>query len=188
MYSHEQLETAQKRLRDNPALTYAVVASLKSSQEMARHDHPIGWAALDAELKAAMVALGRLMGAEQLLLAEQYAAHFAMRAAEAHASAESLRAVAREQAHQARLAGQREASRAAWVAQTGKGVSVAISTLRERLDRLNERLGAASSESDIRAVADMLADHCRAAITTCAVEQRESLRRESAANVNATAA
>ena len=177
MYSKEQIETAQKRLRDDPTLTSTVVARLKSSQEEARST--LDAAKLDSEFQRAMAEITHLFGAEQLLTAEYWQAHFEERAEEARVEEERLTKAALVAGADLRNAIMRQGNGPGWSGRIA--LENGLKTLQHRVKCLAERAAGVTDEIALRSVIDDCADVLTSAKSSLALEQRESLRRQSAA-------
>lgn len=180
---NEPLESASKRLLADPALTHRVVATIRQAAGVAGWHHPIGAAAIDAELANGMAAIGRLpIGAEQLLAAERLAGHFDMRCAESTAEKERQVAKVAAQRMQALLESARASARAGWAERVSSPTRASIRTLKDRLDRVHERLACIGSEAELRESLGILADAISAAKTSVELEAKSSIGRQRAAS------
>ena len=90
-------------------------------------------------------------------------------------------------AYLARLDAQRRQNQQAWADRVSAPIRAALRTLKDRADRANERVSAASSEAEIREVLGDIADAVSAMGATLGLESRASIDREAAAEKAAAA-
>jgi hypothetical protein len=78
----------------------------------------------------------------------------------------------------ARIDAQKRQARVAWADKTSAPLRASIRTLKDRCDRIAERLGAIGNEVEFREALELYSDALRSAKTTIDLEVRESIGRE----------